>query len=1220
MAYKAKFLHFKTKQSYNAERNKTVEGTDERKVFDAYISFIDEGPTICTWGKEYKCEISKEEIETLIDSKGFITLEDIPNIPIAGTSLPEIAGTAAAGTSEKYAREDHIHPLQTSVTGNAGTATKLQIERTVSVSGAVSGSASFDGSQDVTINTTLANVDASKITSGTLDADRLPEIPLEKLPAGALERLVIVENQAARYQLTTSDVQEGDTVKQEDTGVMYFVVDTNNLANENGYKVYTAGAATSVPWSGITGKPELLQLGETSTTAYAGDKGKELEDKLINLEDNSIIEAPIDGGSYVRSNGQWSKFIDGSSGIVVDTEFNKESDNPIANSIVTKSLSNKILEWNTDIATTRKQITINERKTGLNIRYAIDNKEWVEEKYISNIFTDTEWQKDSNWEYEKFKGEITDTSQAATLDKRIGIYYTTCAKGEFTNFLKSDGNPVTNYNDNYFSISRQATGSWTLANIQDIFYGNDYIWGMVCKGYISMNTSSRTDEGSEKKLFKYSLEVFPNTIILPINSIPYRNGYYAIKLKEGVYEFESIQNAVLFLVNPKTNEIEFSTSKATDTSNNINQTLPPPSDKNKYILLGCSGSQYVAGNYSYFPFIGMHMNVSNHYEKQNLGKTNEICCLNDYSFYDITSKVKNLLFKGECHLDLEDTDEDNIYYILGSTEANTYIFDNIPITITTDKQYSAFAIKKTSGEWSYEEVPLSFCGQNSTAPYHIVNSGVYIINKLYKPNVNCNFASNIVGIHGIGDVQLIFISETGEGALTLGDWYNVKVYGSIFIDYHQRDNNVRIENCEFSGPSWRTSGGTYFINCHFYKKWYSNVIIRNCKFTFDNMYTVIWGDHFENIEITGCEFNVKKISHPIRINIFKTSAIIRGNKVYNGITGIFFGSTKSFPQVGTIIENNTVMYQSEEGISCDGFGNNYGLIPVIANGNIEEAYNDENGRLVIKPHLYTGTSSTDSTLVDYPISTINNWKDYYITFNRGTGIDGTICRIYSYDAEANTFTLDIYTDFSKIKTSKDIPKLGNGSSEDSIIGVQSGFFDMVIRNNILKSDRQDYCTALSNYLNVFNTLIENNKVYLMNSFMNIAGGNMLSVMETLCWGVKVINNTFMNCNVGSFTSYWDSKLPQFNNVFQGNIIKNVKTFKASGQKNFVFRDNIWDNVDKSEIKNCESYIPDTEDLKVHQMGTIYNKFVNDNSTLLLNKIEQYIVDTNEEEILILKKL
>lgn len=56
MAYKTKFLHFKTKASYNAERAKTTEGTEARKEFDAYISFIDEGPTICTWGKEYQCD------------------------------------------------------------------------------------------------------------------------------------------------------------------------------------------------------------------------------------------------------------------------------------------------------------------------------------------------------------------------------------------------------------------------------------------------------------------------------------------------------------------------------------------------------------------------------------------------------------------------------------------------------------------------------------------------------------------------------------------------------------------------------------------------------------------------------------------------------------------------------------------------------------------------------------------------------------------------------------------------------------------------------------------------------------------------------------------------------------------------------------------------------------------------------------------------------------
>lgn len=171
-------------------------------------------------------------------------------------------GSSSAGTSSTAARSDHSHAIPTEIDTNAATASKLKTARNISLTGDVTGSTSFDGSQAVSINATVADnshnhdnstitsIDASKITSGTID--------IERLPKGALERLVIAENQAARFQLTSDDVQEGDTVKQEDTGVMYFVVDINNLNNENGYKVYTAGAATSVPWSGVTNKPTKL--------------------------------------------------------------------------------------------------------------------------------------------------------------------------------------------------------------------------------------------------------------------------------------------------------------------------------------------------------------------------------------------------------------------------------------------------------------------------------------------------------------------------------------------------------------------------------------------------------------------------------------------------------------------------------------------------------------------------------------------------------------------------------------------------------------------------------------------------------------------------------------------------------------------------------------------------------------------------------------------------
>ena len=103
-------------------------------------------------------------------------------------------------------------------------------------------------------NADITNIDASKISSGTIDLARLPQ--------GALERCVIVADETARLKLTTATVQRGDTVKVTATNKMYFVVDDTKLTSEAGYEVYTAGTATSVPWSGITGKPSTYPPSE----------------------------------------------------------------------------------------------------------------------------------------------------------------------------------------------------------------------------------------------------------------------------------------------------------------------------------------------------------------------------------------------------------------------------------------------------------------------------------------------------------------------------------------------------------------------------------------------------------------------------------------------------------------------------------------------------------------------------------------------------------------------------------------------------------------------------------------------------------------------------------------------------------------------------------------------------------------------------------------------
>ena len=147
--------------------------------------------------------------------------------------------------------------LPTSVSGNAGTATKLATSRVIAIAGAVQGSATFDGSSNVSINSTLNGFDASKITSGTINADRLPEIPISKIPAAAMERLYVVESQSAAMSLT---IQEGDVVQIGSGGPMYFCVSESASTFATKFKEFTAGSATSVPWSGVTGKPTFATV------------------------------------------------------------------------------------------------------------------------------------------------------------------------------------------------------------------------------------------------------------------------------------------------------------------------------------------------------------------------------------------------------------------------------------------------------------------------------------------------------------------------------------------------------------------------------------------------------------------------------------------------------------------------------------------------------------------------------------------------------------------------------------------------------------------------------------------------------------------------------------------------------------------------------------------------------------------------------------------------
>lgn len=199
-------------------------------------------------------------------------------------------------------------------TDNAPTATKLQAARTIALSGAVTGSVSSNFGSNVTISTTLANFDASKIASGTISIDRLPK--------AALERLIVVADDTARFALTTATAQSGDTVKVKSTGKMYLIKDESKLNSEDGYEPYTASQASSVPWSGVTGKPSTFTPPTSSATVLGGIKvgyttsGKNYKVQL-DSSGNAYVNVPwTDTNTTYTNMGAASASAAGKAGLV----------------------------------------------------------------------------------------------------------------------------------------------------------------------------------------------------------------------------------------------------------------------------------------------------------------------------------------------------------------------------------------------------------------------------------------------------------------------------------------------------------------------------------------------------------------------------------------------------------------------------------------------------------------------------------------------------------------------------------------------------------------------------------------------------------------------------------------------------------------------------------------------------------------------------------------
>lgn len=115
---------------------------------------------------------------TLIGNKSSsdLGLADAADIPAAGTATPKALGTAAVGTSLKYAREDHVHTKPT-------------------IPSASSTTPKMDGTAAVGTGTTYARADHVHPT----DTSRAAAADVHSIPAGGASGYVLKKSSASDY-------------------------------------------------------------------------------------------------------------------------------------------------------------------------------------------------------------------------------------------------------------------------------------------------------------------------------------------------------------------------------------------------------------------------------------------------------------------------------------------------------------------------------------------------------------------------------------------------------------------------------------------------------------------------------------------------------------------------------------------------------------------------------------------------------------------------------------------------------------------------------------------------------------------------------------------------------------------------------------------------------------------------------------------------------------
>lgn len=200
------------------------------------VCYIADTQQIYTHGRYFECNVTQDVVEQLIQNHGYLTAADLPVLTGGASPTPgEYVSGVSVGGHNINVQKGKLSEI------NVGTASKLETPRKIELSGDLSGSIMFDGSQDVNIETIVHN---------STTADRLTTPRTISLSSQATGQVSFDGSGNVNIPVTVNELDSKNSNNQ----------DLNSLVTLNGYGgslFYGQGGNTSknkpsgVDWFGL---------------------------------------------------------------------------------------------------------------------------------------------------------------------------------------------------------------------------------------------------------------------------------------------------------------------------------------------------------------------------------------------------------------------------------------------------------------------------------------------------------------------------------------------------------------------------------------------------------------------------------------------------------------------------------------------------------------------------------------------------------------------------------------------------------------------------------------------------------------------------------------------------------------------------------------------------------------------------------------------------------